>query len=77
MHVKAGWKSALKAGGEQSVTLTGTAEMQLWCAGNWDTLPLVSVRVSHYHNHNETTTCSDTLLPNLVPKLFPLALNLI
>ena len=31
-----------KAGGEQSVTLAGTAEMQQWCAGNWDTLPLVS-----------------------------------
>ena len=33
----------LKAGGEQSVTLTGTAEMQQWCVGNWDTLHLVSV----------------------------------
>jgi len=33
----------LKAGGEQCVTLAGTAEMQQWCAGNWDTLPLVSV----------------------------------
>jgi len=32
----------LKAHGEQSVTLIGTAKMQLWCVGNWDTLPLVS-----------------------------------
>ena len=43
---KAGWKSVLKACGEQSVTLTGTAEMQLWCAGNLDTLPLVSGRIN-------------------------------
>ena len=42
LQVKAGWRSVLKAVGEQSVTLTGTAEMQQWCAGNWDTLPLVS-----------------------------------
>jgi len=35
----------LKAGGEQSVTLTGTAEMQQWCAGNWDTLSLVSKNI--------------------------------
>ena len=33
----------LKAGGEESVTLTGTVEMQQWCASNWDILPLVSV----------------------------------
>ena len=43
MHVKAGWRSVLKAGGEQSVTLTGTVEKQQWCVGNWDTLHLVSV----------------------------------
>ena len=42
LHVKAGWRSVLKAGGEQSVTLAGTVEMQQWCAGNWDTLLLVS-----------------------------------
>ena len=45
MHVKAGWRSVLKADGEQSVTLVGTAEMQQWHVGNWDTLPLVSERI--------------------------------
>ena len=35
-----------KAGGEQCVTLAGTAEMQLWHVGNWDTLPLVSERIT-------------------------------
>ena len=43
---KAGWKSVLKACGEQSVTIVGTAEMQQWCVGNWDTLPLVSGRIN-------------------------------
>ena len=42
LQVKGGWRSVLKAVGEQSVTLTGTVEMQQWCVGNWDTLPLVS-----------------------------------
>ena len=33
----------LKACGEQSVTMVGTAEMQLWCVDNWDiTILLVS-----------------------------------
>ena len=36
----------LKACGEQSVTLTGIAELQLWCVDNWDTLPLVSGRIN-------------------------------
>ena len=36
----------LKAGGEQSVTITGTAEMQQWCVDNWDIIILlVSERV--------------------------------
>ena len=43
---KAGWKSALKACGEQSVTIVGTVEMQQWCVGNWDTLLLVSGRIN-------------------------------
>ena len=41
LQVKAGWRSVLKAGGEQSVTLAGTAEMQQWCAGNWDIIILL------------------------------------
>ena len=46
LQVKGGWRSVLKAGGEQSVTLAGTAEMQQWCAGNWDLIILlVSKRV--------------------------------
>ena len=39
---KAGWKSVLKADGEQSVTVVGTAKTQLLCVDSWDTLPLVS-----------------------------------
>ena len=42
MHVKVGWRSVLKADGEQSVTLVGTAEMQQWHVGNWGIFPLVS-----------------------------------
>ena len=39
----------LKADGEQSVILTGTVEMQQWCAGNWDIPPLVSVLSNNVH----------------------------
>ena len=33
----------LKADGEQSVIVVGTAEMQLWCVNSWATHPLVRI----------------------------------
>ena len=43
---KAGWKFVLKADGEQSVTIAGTAGMQMWCVDSWATLPLVSDQIT-------------------------------
>jgi len=40
--MKEEWRSVLKAGGEQSVTVAGTVEMHLLCAGSLDTIHLVS-----------------------------------
>ena len=42
VHVKEEWRSVLKAGGGQSVTTVGTAEMQLLYADSWATLHWVS-----------------------------------
>jgi len=42
VYVKEEWRSALKAGGEQSVTTAGIAEMHLWYVGSSTTLHLVS-----------------------------------
>ena len=36
----------LKADGEQSVAMVGTAEMQMWCVDSWATLPLVSDQIT-------------------------------
>ena len=60
VYVKEEWRSVLKAGGEQYVTVAGTVEMHLLCADSWDTLHWVSEewlqsRVQKVHSQFSTT----------------------